>query len=836
MISFVVVSHSARLAEGVCELAEQAAQGKVRLAAAGGTSDPANPIGTDAVKVLGAIESVYSEDGVLVFMDLGSAVLSAETALGFLDESKRARVHLCSAPLVEGTVAALSLAAAGASLAEIVREAQVALAGKVAQLSQPGGGPPEPESSSVEVSGEPWQDALVTLPNPLGLHARPAAKLIRLARRFHARLTMGNLTRPAGPFDAASINGILSLGARQGNQLRIRAQGPEAHQALTELSNFIESGCGESGELPAAPPAVAIAPTPTGPSEFVGIPASEGVAIGPLAKLRPVIVQVAPGTVEDPEAEWKHLQTAIRGAQDETRALYEWARTHAGDSEAGIFDAQLLFLDDPDLIRSASHSILTDHSNAAWGWQSATAKLIERLEALEDSYLRARAADVADVTARVLHRLTGLASVAQVLLQPSIVSAHDLTPSDVGNLDPRMVLAVCLETGSASAHSTILIRALAIPAVVGLGPGISAIPDSTILAVDGTRGSVCVAPGPDESKDFESRRQAWLSARETAQAERHKPACTSDGVRIRVLANLKSVAEVSAALDYGAEGVGLLRSEFLFAGRADAPSEEEQFTAYRAVSEALGPNPLVIRTMDIGGDKGVPYVDFGEEANPVLGLRGIRVMLERRDLLRTQLRAILRAASGRAVSIMFPMISSLAELRAAKAALGEVEDELERERIPFSRSRKVGIMIEVPAAVVVADQLAREVDFFSIGSNDLIQYVMAADRTNARVASLADPFQPAVMRMIGQAIQEGKKAGIGVNLCGELAADPLATPLLIGLGLEEFSVSGALIPELKRAIARWSRPEAEAMAAELLLLDSAEAARRILSEALQRRT
>jgi phosphocarrier protein FPr len=239
--------------------------------------------------------------------------------------------------------------------------------------------------------------------------------------------------------------------------------------------------------------------------------------------------------------------------------------------------------------------------------------------------------------------------------------------------------------------------------------------------------------------------------------------------------------------------------------------------------------------MDIGGDKGVPYVEFGEEANPVLGLRGIRVMLERRDLLRTQLRAILRAGSGRSVSIMFPMISSLAELRMAKAALGEVELELEQEKIPFNRDCKVGIMIEVPAAAVVADQLAREADFFSIGSNDLIQYLMAADRTNARVASLADPFQPAVIRMIRQTIQEGRKAGIGVTLCGELAADPLATPLLIGLGLEEFSVSGALIPELKQAIARWSRPEAEAMARELLLLDSSEAARRFLSNAQQER-
>ncbi len=317
-----------------------------------------------------------------------------------------------------------------------------------------------------------------------------------------------------------------------------------------------------------------------------------------------------------------------------------------------------------------------------------------------------------------------------------------------------------------------------------------------------------------------------------AEQERHKPAATRDGHRIRVLANLKSVDEVSEALDCGAEGVGLLRTEFLFLGREAAPSEEEQLIAYRTVAEALGSRPLVIRTLDIGGDKRVPYIEIGEEANPQLGWRGIRVMLGRRDLFRTQLRAILRADCGHAIDIMFPMISSVAELRDAKTALSEVENELERDGIPFQKDRKVGIMIEVPSAVAVADQLAREASFFSIGSNDLVQYVMAADRTNARVAPLADPFQPAVLRMLRDTIQAGRQAGIGVCLCGELAADTLATPVLIGMGLEEFSVSAKLIPELKQSIARWTLSEAEAIAREALALDSSETIRRFLSNTL----
>ncbi|MGP0072827.1 MAG: phosphoenolpyruvate--protein phosphotransferase [Bryobacteraceae bacterium] len=831
MIGFVIVCHSAKLAEGVCELAGQAAQGKVWLAAAGGTADPTNPIGTDAFKVLQAIESVYSEDGVLVLMDLGSAVLSAETALDLLPQDKRSRVHLCSAPLVEGAVAAVSQAAAGAGLEEVLREAQIALEAKVAQLST---GHAEPKPAAEPESSEPWQEALVTLTNRLGLHARPAAHLIRLARRFRAKVTVENLSAPAGPFDAASINGVLSLGARQRHQLRIRAQGTEARQALTELTNFIASGCGESENAEVTPAPVAPAPAQPAPAQpapgtLIGIAASAGIAIGALVKLRPTAFQATARTVDNPEAEWQRLQTAIRAALEETRALYEWAKTHAGQYEAGIFDAQLLFLEDPALVGNASHSILADRLNAEFAWQSAAGMLAERLRALEDPYLRARAADVADVTARVLGRLTGLSNASAGLRQPSVLAAHDLVPSEVKQLDPNVVLAVCLETGSATAHSVILMRAMAIPVVVGLGPGLSAIEDGTTVAVDGEQGRVWVSPDAGEARGIESRREAWLRGRRVAQQERRKPAATRDGHRIHVLANLKSVDEVSEALDCGAEGVGLLRTEFLFLGREVGPSEEEQFIAYRTVAGVLGSRPLVIRTLDIGGDKPVPYIEIGEEANPELGWRGIRVMLGRRDLFRTQLRAMLRAGCEHSINIMFPMISSVAELREAKAVLSEVENELDRDGIPFQKDRKVGIMIEVPSAVAVADQLAREASFFSIGSNDLIQYVMAADRTNSRVAPLADPFQPAVLRMLRETIQAGRHAGIGVCLCGEFAADTLATPVLIGMGLEEFSVSAKLIPELKQAIAHWTLPEAEAIAQAALELDSSGSIRRFLS-------
>ena len=492
MIGLVIVSHSAKLAEGVCELARQVAQGKVRIAGAGGTADPENPIGTDAFQVVQAIESVYSGDGVLVLMDLGSAVLSAETALELLGEPKQSRVQLCAAPLVEGAVAAASLAAAGATLAEIASEARNGLAGKLAQL-----GERQLQPAAAGEDGGPLEELLVKVPNRLGLHARPAAQLVRLARSYRARVTLANVTAQTAVAGAGSINGVLSLGARQGHQLRIQAQGPEAHEALAAIEKFIESGCGDREKGPGEaiedrPPAL-----PASAHRLTGMPASAGIAIGTLIQLRPAAVEFSARPVENSEAERQRLMAAIAGAQEETQALYQWAKAQLGPDEAGIFDAQALFLEDPELVGAAARLVLEGMS-AESAWQAETAKLAERLQVLDDPYLRARAADVTDVSARVLRRLTGQASSATVPSEPSILTAHDVTPSQVRDFEPATILALCLETGSASAHSVILARAMGIPVVAGLGPGISALPDGTMVAVDGERGTVWISP--DASK------------------------------------------------------------------------------------------------------------------------------------------------------------------------------------------------------------------------------------------------------------------------------------------------------------------------------------------------
>jgi phosphocarrier protein FPr len=795
MIGFVILSHSAKLAEGVCDLAGQVAQGKARFAPAGGTADPENPIGTDAFKALEAIESVYSEDGVIVLADLGSAVLSAETALELLDEHKRARVRLVHGSLVERAVAAASLAGAGAPLEEILRD--------------------RPEADS-HIEACLAQD--VTLSNPLGLHVRPAAKLIRLARGFEAVVTIENVTSGRGPADAAGIHGLLGLDAREGQQLRIAARGPQAREAVAALAAFIESGCGDREITPRTPQVLRHMPG----TALHGIPASAGIAIGPLVSLRAAAIETSQRVIEDAEGGCRRLLSAIRGAQEETQALYEWARLNAGEGEAGIFDAQALFLEDSALIESALRIIREKRVNAEFAWQRVAGTFAETLAARE--------ADLRDVAARVLRRLavdTGLPPVA--LSRPSVVTAHDLTPSEVKELDPKLVLGLCLEAASAGAHSVILARAMGIPAVVGLGPAIAGLAAGTTVALDGASGAVWIAPGADQAAELERRREDWLETRRAAQAERHRPAATRDGRRIQVLANINGVAGAAEAVEFGAEGVGVLRTEFLFLGRASAPGEDEQFEAYRAIRDALAGRPLVIRVLDVGGDKSLPYIQPSAEANPFLGRRGIRLMLCQRGLLKTQLRAILRAGAPHPIEILLPMVSSLSELREARALQRQAEAELAREGVPFGKDLKMGVMIEVPAAALAAEQLAREAGFFSIGTNDLTQYVMAADRTNAAVAEIADPLQPAVLRLILEVIECGRAAGIGVAVCGELAADPLAAPLLVGFGLEEFSVSAPLIPELKRAIALWTLPEAQATARTAIALDSAQAVREFLA-------
>jgi phosphocarrier protein FPr len=837
VVGIVIVSHSKRLAEGVRELAAQMVQGKVPLAVAAGIDDPENPLGTDAMQVYNAIASVYSDDGVLVLMDLGSALMSAEMALEFLPEEHQQKVHLCAAPLVEGAIAATIAAAAGNNIQQVIAEAQGALIAKATQLGVVDHLTPYPSPLAERGEKQNTKEIRLTVSNRLGLHARPAARFVGCAARFQSQVKVRNVTKGSDFVRADSINQVAMLGVRQGHEIIITATGSDADEALATLQALIESNFGEDNR---ALESHSISPSPTPPlppSSLQGIPASPGVAIAPSFQFRKiplVLHQITPISiqeyhVENPESQWQRLQSALQTARQEIQTLLSNASIQIGDAEAAIFDAHLLFLEDPTLIEAAQQRVFTHHLNAEAAWQGVVDEVASNYHHLDDPYLRERVADVVDVGQRVLRVLSGAPVTAVEISQPAILVAADLNPSDTAGLDPTKVLGICITAGSATSHSAILARSLGIPAIVGLPAEILQLADGTLLAINGETGRVWIEPEPDILAALQAKRETQQAAQQQALNIARQPCLTRDGRAITVFANIGSVADTQQALKLGAEGVGLLRTEFLYLNRTTAPSEEEQLTIYQAIAQILDTRPLIIRTLDVGGDKSLPYLGIQSETNPFLGWRGIRFCLDSPQVLKTQLRAILRASFGHQIKIMFPMIATVAEIQAAKAILTEVQAELRQAGIAFDETMEVGIMVEVPAAVAIADQLAAEVDFFSIGTNDLSQYVMAADRTNPKVANLADAFHPAVLRMIQQTIQTGHAAGIWVGLCGEMASDPLAASILLGLGLDEVSLNPHAIPGFKVAIAQLTMTQAEAIATTALQQDSAAKVRALVS-------
>ena len=825
MVGIVIVSHSAQLAEGIRALALQMAP-DVRLAIAGGIDNPDNPLGTDATQVMAAIEAAYSEAGVVVLMDLGSAILSAELALEFLPEEWQPNIHLCEAPLVEGALAAAVQAAAGGSIEQVMTEAREALGAKLAQLQATVPEslyPPPPQPAA---GGQAIQ---LTVTNALGLHARPAAQFVSMANRFEAAVSLTNLTSSKGPVNAQSINQVTTLAVRQGHEIKVEAAGRQAAEVLAALQALVESQFGEGDQdavlaAAAAEPSLAIVD-----GELQAIAASPGIALGPVFIYRPTLPELQVETVTDSQAEWERLLAAVQLAKDDLENVRQTTGQQVGQYEAAIFDAHLLILQDPDLLAAVRNQIFRHQINAEAAWQQAIETAAASYRALDDAYLQARAADVTDVGLRLLRILTGKATGGLNLAEPAILVAHDLTPSDTAGLDPEMVLGICTELGGATSHSAILARALGIPAVVGAGTAVAQLKDGMQIALDGSRGRLWLSPDADQWVALTAAREAWLADQATARGQSQEPAITVDGRRFEVVANVRSAADARTALENGAEGVGLLRTEFLYLERTTAPSEAEQIEAYAAIATVMEKRPLIIRTLDVGGDKPLPYLDTGSEENPFLGWRGIRLCLDQPEILKTQLRAILRVSPGHQLKVMFPMITTLEEVKAAKGILAEAQVELQAEGLPFDASMEVGIMVETAAAVLMADQLAAEVDFFSIGSNDLTQYVMAADRGNNRVAGLADAYQPAVLRAIQQTIAAGHKAGIWVGLCGELAGDPLATPLLVGMGLDEFSMSAPMIPAVKQRIQALTLAEAEKIVARVLGMGTAGEVRQFLT-------
>jgi len=560
-----------------------------------------------------------------------------------------------------------------------------------------------------------------------------------------------------------------------------------------------------------------------------GIAASPGIAIGPAFHFRRADLCFERHPVEDPATEWARFQAALERAREQLAEVYAKAEAESGAKQAAIFQAHVLMLEDPELLEAVRTATEERGINAEAALSDAAEMYAQMLEALDDEYLSARAADVRDVATRILRILLGVAeSPTATLTTPSIILARDLTPSDTVLLDKALVLGFCTAEGGATSHTAILARGLGLPAVVGAGPAVLEVPDGATLVLDGSDGTLLVEPDEETVAGYRARRTAAATVLAQARERAHEPAVTRDGHRVEVVANVGNVEGARAALEAGAEGVGLLRTEFLYLERDRLPGEEEQYRAYRAIVDLFGERPVVLRTLDIGGDKDLPYLDLPREMNPFLGLRAIRLSLARPELFRPQLRAALRAGAGRNLKVMFPMVATVAEVRAARALLEECRAELVAEGQPVAEEMEVGIMVEVPAAALLADHLAAEVDFFSIGTNDLSQYTLAADRTNASVAPLADGFHPAVLRLVRHVIATAHAQGKWVGLCGELAGEPLAIPILLGLGLDEFSMNPPAIPLAKQIIRALTLDGAREMAQAALELDSPDAVRALV--------
>ncbi len=552
-----------------------------------------------------------------------------------------------------------------------------------------------------------------------------------------------------------------------------------------------------------------------------GIPASYGIAIGPAFIFSRVEIVIEPCTIQDSEKEWKRFIQAQEATFQQLDKAYLKAQEELGEEEAGIFGAQKLMLQDPELLNTVKTRVNSELINVETALYETAESFAKQLEAIDDEYLSARALDIRDVTSRCLRNLLGLKdSPADGLKVPSIITSQDLTPSDTVLLNKDLVLGFCTEVGGSTSHTAILARGLGIPAVVGAGEPLRKIKNGDNLVIDGDAGKIVIDADKKSLIEFRERQEKFLKIKTDAEAVSHQPAITTDGQQVEVVANIGSVDDVQPALLSGAEGVGLLRSEFLYLERQNLPSEEEQYQSYKTIADAFGELPVILRTLDVGGDKDIPYIDMPPEANPFLGVRAIRLCLTRPDLFKPQLRAALRAGYGNNLKLMFPMVATVNDVESIRELLEECKEELRAEGQQVAENMDIGIMIEIPSAAILADQLADVVDFFSIGTNDLSQYTMAADRTNAHVAPLASGFQPAVFRLIKNVIDSAHAKGKWVGLCGEMAGELLAIPILLGLGLDEFSMNPPAIPFAKKLISSISYEQAKEIAENALQLRS----------------
>jgi phosphoenolpyruvate-protein phosphotransferase len=683
-----------------------------------------------------------------------------------------------------------------------------------------------PAGTSIPAAPEPTARRTLIVTLRQGLHARPAALLAQRAKSFGAQATLSAHGRTA---NARSVVAIMALGVRQGDELIIEAGGTDATRCVESLSAGINEALRmESAAGHAAPPTGTVSRTgpqpPAAAGSLSGVIAVAGFAIGRATRIERREIAVAEqgaGAVR----EGAHLEEA----QTHVRARLERMAATGGDTRREIIAAHLEFLDDPQLLEAA-HELIAEGKSAGFAWRAAIRRSIAELTALDDSRLRERADDLLDVESHVLLALAGEARPMNLALpEQAVLIADDLLPSELTALDRHRLIAICLGGGGATSHVAILAAAMEIPMLVGIGTGIRQIADGATVIVDADTGTLQTAPTPSAIEQARTAVEARRVRRAQIRAEAQTECRSLDGTRVEIFANLGNVLDAAAAVANGAEGCGLLRTEFLFIDRETAPDEAEQLAAYQGIAAALESRPLILRLMDVGGDKPLRYLKIPQEENPALGLRGIRTLLAHPHLLRAQLRAALRVQPARCLRLLIPMVTDLAEILAVRSVIDEVKIDS-----GLQGPIELGAMIETPAAALTACVLIREVDFLSIGSNDLTQYTLAMDRGHPALASRTDALHPAVLKLVAAAADAGVAAGKPVAVCGGVAADRLAVPILLGLGVRELSVVPAAIPDLKRWVRALRIGDCRELADRCLNLASSAEVRALVAQAAER--
>ncbi|WP_419876267.1 phosphoenolpyruvate--protein phosphotransferase [Candidatus Pristimantibacillus sp. PTI5] len=566
-----------------------------------------------------------------------------------------------------------------------------------------------------------------------------------------------------------------------------------------------------------------------------GIAASPGYAVGVAKVLAAKTAQISKKPLENDQldTEITRFEAAVAATRVELEAIHAQLLEQKKEHEAEIFEAHLMLLEDEELIDRSKELVRTEIINIEFAFHSVSEEIAEMIGGLDDPYLKERAADIRDVSRRVLNKLLGIADEdLNDASGPIILFAEDLTPSDTAQLDPAKVIGFATQAGGRTSHSAIIARSIGIPAIVGIGSAMeNTVKNGQSVIIDGTDGKIYIQPDKATVARYLQLQQDQLVIKKQHQSYLNQPSMSSDGVQVELVANIGLVKDAELAASAGAEGIGLFRTEFLYMDADQLPSEDVQFEAYRKAAEAFGSDaPIVIRTIDIGGDKEIPYLKLPKEDNPFLGFRAIRICLDRPEMFKTQLRAILRASAFGNLKIMFPMIATLGEWRQAKALLGETKQELSAAGIAYNPGIETGIMIEIPAAALLADKFAREVDFFSIGTNDLVQYTLAADRMNPKLGYLNDPLHPAVLQLIDRVITAAHANGKWAGMCGEMAGQKHALPILLGLGLDEFSMSASAVLPARALLAKLSKQDMKQIAQAVLELSTAEEVRAYIEE------